>query len=191
MLPYLPQLVLLGAVLELIGISVYVRETLKGHVKPNRVTWLMWAVPGFIGGAAALAEGVTWATIPVFAASVGPLIVFAASYVNKASYWRLGAFDYGSGLLSLVALILWGVTSDPNIAIMCAIVSDSFAAIPTYVKAWRQPKTENAMPFILGVLNPATSFAAIAVWTFSAYAFPLYLVMLNATLALIIYFRKR
>lgn len=120
----------------------------------------------------------------------GPLLVFIASFVNKNSYWKLERFDYVCGLLSLLALVLWWLTRIPDIAIIFAIASDGFAATPTLIKAWKYPETENAGPFTAGLFNSLTSFAAISAWTFAAYAFPTYLVIIDISIAFAIY-RKR
>ena len=190
MLQYLPYLVFVGAAVQLVGIYSYVKDTVRGDTKPNRVTWLLWSIAPLIGTAAALANGVEWAVLPVFMSGFGPLLVFIASFVNKNSYWKLERFDYWCGFLSLLALVLWGITKMPEVAIAFAIASDGLAAIPTLVKSWKYPETENAGPFTTGLFNSLTSFAAIKMWTFSAYAFPIYLVIINASIALVIYRHK-
>ena len=186
----LQYLVIVGAVVQLIGIWSYVRDTVRGDTKPNRMTWLMWSIAPLIASAAALASGVSWAVLPVFMSGFGPLLVFLASFVNKNSYWQLERFDYVCGLFSLLALVLWWLTKIPDIAIIFAVASDGLAATPTLIKAWRYPETENAGPFTTGLFSSLTSFAAIKVWTFAAYAFPVYLVAINTSIALVIYRKK-
>ena len=82
----------------------------------------------------------------------------------------------------MLALVLWGITKEPVIAIVFAIASDGFAAVPTLIKAWKYPETETAAPFTTGLFNSLTSFAAIKVWSFSSYGFPVYLVIANSFL---------
>jgi hypothetical protein len=186
----LQYLVIVGAAVQLIGVFSYVKDTLKGETKPNKVTWLLWSIAPLIATVAAMSTGVTWAVLPVFISGFGPLLVFVASFVNKNAYWKLEKFDYICGLLSILALILWGITKLPEVAIVFAIASDGFAAVPTIIKAWKYPETENAGPFTAGVFNSLTSFAAIKAWTFSAYAFPIYLVFINGIIALAVYGQK-
>ena len=183
-------LVLVGTAVQMVGVISYLKDTLKGVTKPNRVTWLLWSIAPLIATAAALFEGVTWAVLPVFAAGFGPLLVFIASFFNRNAYWELERFDYLCGIFSILALALWAITKDPSIAILFAIMSDLFAAIPTLIKSWRYPETENAAPFATGIFSGLTSFAAIHAWIFAAYAFPAYLVIIDACLVLAIC-RKR
>jgi Na+/H+ antiporter NhaC len=62
----LKYIVFLGAVVNLLGAFLYIRSTLKGETKPNRVSRLMRAITPLIGSAAAFSDGVGWGAIPVF-----------------------------------------------------------------------------------------------------------------------------
>jgi len=183
-------LVFVGALIAFIGAIGYVRDTLRGDTKPNRMTWFLWTLAPFIGTAAAVVDGVGWAVLPVFMAGFGPFMVFVASFVNKNAYWKLDKFDYGCGFLSIMALVLWALTNEPLVAIFLAIVADAFAAIPTLVKAWQHPETESANIFAASFFAALTSFAAIQYWSMAEYAFPAYLVAIKALLVFFIT-RKR
>jgi hypothetical protein len=178
----LEYLVLVAAAASLVAAFVYIRSMFKGQTNPNRVTWFMWSVAPFIASAAALSNGVGWAVVPVFISGFCPFLVFTASFFNKKAYWKLSSFDYVCGVLSGLALVLWLVTNDPNLAIVFAIVSDALAAVPTLTKAWRSPETESAWPFIVGVFTPMTSFLVAATWDFAEVAFPAYLIVINVLL---------
>jgi hypothetical protein len=186
----LEYLVFVAAFATLVATYAYIRSMFEGGAKPNRVSWLMWSVAPFIGTAAAISNGVGWAVLPVFMSGVSPFLIFTASFVTKKASWKLASFDYVCGVLSGLALVLWYVTKDPNIAIAFAIASDGLAAIPTLTKAWNHPETESSWPFIVGVFNASTSFAAATIWTFAEYAFPAYLIVINMMLLFSIYNKK-
>jgi hypothetical protein len=130
------------------------------------------------------------AVVPVFIAGSMSLAIFLASFVNKNAYWKLERFDYVCGFFSLLALVLWATTKNPTIAIFLSIAGDAFAAIPTLAKSWRRPETENISPYAAGLFSACTSFAAVEVWNFSEIAFPVYLIMIDLSLILLI-LRKR
>jgi len=178
----LQYLVIVGSALQFYGIAVYAKDTIKGDTKPNRVTWLLWGATPLIAAVAAFTDGVRWAALPAFASGIGSLIVFLASFINKKAYWRLNKFDYFCGAFSILALLFWYLTKDPLVAIMLAIVSDFFATIPTLIKAWLYPETENITPYVTGLLNLATPFFAIKNWVLAEYIFPLYCVLMGAVL---------
>ncbi len=186
----LKYLVFVAAFATLLATFVYVRSMFKGSVKPNRVSWLMWTIAPFIATAAAVSNGVGWAALPVFMSGFSPFIIFTASFFSKKAHWRLASFDYVCGLLSGLALALWYVTKDPNVAIVFAIASDGLASIPTLKKAWNHPETESAWPYMVGVFNSSTSFFASTILTFSVYAFPAYLIFINILLFFFVYNKK-
>lgn len=186
----LRYLVLLGAIINIGGSFVYIRDTIRGKTKPNRVTWLLWSLAPIIATGAAIASGVTWAVIPIFMSGFCPLLIFLGSFVNPNAYWKLRPFDYICGGLSILALVLWGITKDPSVAITFAIVSDACAALPTIIKSWKNPETESGIGYLAGLASALTSFAAIKIWIFPEYGFAVYLTIVCSLISLLIYRRK-
>ncbi len=182
--------VLAAAVATLLAAIEYIRSMFKGGAKPNRVTWLMWSIAPLIAASAAVSSGVTWPALPVFMSGFSPLLIFTASFLTKKAFWKLSTFDYACGMLSAFALVLWYLTENPNVAIVFAMASDAIAAAPTLAKAWRHPETESIWPYATGIFGASAGLAAVVSWVFSAYAFPAYLLVINALLALAVYGRK-
>jgi len=184
-----PNFIYLGILLQFTGGMSYLVDTVKGKVKPNRVTWFMWSLAPALAFFAQLQQGVgleAWSTFIVWFV---PLLIFIASFVNKKAEWKLQKLDIVCGFLSLVGLILWMITKVGNIAIVFAIFADILACIPTGVKAWHEPETENDSVFFLGVANSIISLLVITNWHFENYAFMAYLLFANGILALLIRFK--
>ncbi len=186
----LQYLVIVAAAISLSAALVYIRSMFKGNTKPNRVTWLMWSIAPLIAAAAEISNGVNWAVLPVFMSGFCPLLIFIASFFTRKGYWKLSKIDYICGVLSGLALLLWYLTKEPNLAITMAIASDAFAGLPTVIKAWSNPETESVWPYLTGIFAPMTSFAAAVSWSFSEIAFPAYLVMINLLMVLTMYRKK-
>ncbi len=110
-----------------------------------------------------------------------PFLIFVASFVNKNAYWQLGRFDYACGAFSVLALVLWALTANPLVAIFFAILADLAAGVPTLIKAWRYPQTETVIAYVLASIALTTSFV-VAEPSLEAYAFPAYLITLNAAI---------
>ena len=183
-------LVFIGAAVNLFGGFSYIHKTLRGENRPNRVSWSLWSFAPMIATAAGIARGAGLAVVPVFMSGFVPLLVCVASFVNPKAYWKLGVSDYVCASFSILALVLWGITKEPNIAIIFAILSDFLAAVPTIVKSWKYPESESAIAFMAGFINASTGFAVMSSWNFSGLAFSTYLLAVNATLVFAIT-RKR
>jgi hypothetical protein len=186
----LQYLVFVAAAASVIAALLYIRSMFKNNTKPNKITWLMWAVAPLIGTAAEVYNGVGWAALPVFMAGFCPLLVFLASLFIKKARWKLSKIDYLCGALSGLALAVWYITMNADSGIVLAIASDALAAAPTIRKAWGNPETESVWPYLIGVFSPLTSFAAASIWSFGEIAFPAYLVVINVLLVLAVYNKK-
>jgi len=180
--------VLVGVLVQLIGGLAYVVDTLKGKTRPNKVTWLMWAVAPLVAFAAELSEGAGIQSLATFITGFVPLLVFGASFVNRHSGWALTRFDFFCGALSLLGLGLWYVTRDGNIAIVFAIFADEAAAIPTLLKSYRDPQSENDLVYSLGLVNAGIAVLAAPEWDFKYLGFPVYLFGMQVVLVALIRF---
>lgn len=184
-------LVVLAVILSIFGSSVYIRDTLRGTTKPNRVSHFLWAIAPFIGTAAALAAHADlWATVRIFMAGFMPFLSFLASFVNPKSYWKLTTFDFLCGGCSVLALVVWVVADSPRSAILLAALGDGFASLPTLRKAWFYPETETGVAYITSFLSALLIVPSIPVWNIENASFQIYLLVANFLLLLAVY-RKR
>lgn len=184
-------LVIVSACISIAGSAAYIRDTLKGTTKPNRVSYVVWALAPLIGGAAAIAAGADfWATVRVFVSGLVPLIIFFVSFVNPQSYWKLSLFDYFCGAFGLIALGFWGLADSPVLAILFLAIADGFALIPTLVKTWRYPETETGITYVAGLVAVLIILPSIPVWNIENSAFQIYLLIANIALVFCVY-RKR
>ena len=190
MIQNLQYLVFIGMIIQLIGASSYIKDTIRGNTKPNKVTWILWAIAPLIATFAAISDGVRLSVIPVFMSGFVPLIIFFVSFINRKSYWKLEKFDYFCGFFSILAIVCWWLTKEPVIAIIFAIIADLFAGIPTLKKSWQYPETETVNLYVCAIFNALSSFVAIKIWNFSSVAFPIYLVIFNIFITILI-LRKR
>jgi len=181
--------VILGALLSLVGSARYALQTVRGRTRPNRVTWFLWAIAPIIGFIAQLDGGVGLPSIMTLSVGVGPAIIFLASFVNPVSYWRIAPFDVACGLASVLALVVWLSLDDPKAAVVCAVLADLLAGVPTIRKGWSDPATENGAVFVLSAANAVVTLFTIDRWDVATWAFPVYIAAIGLTLFLIVQLR--
>lgn len=179
---------ILGALLSFGGVVVYLVETIRGTSRPNRVTWFLWSLVPFIAFFAQIKEGVGYSSLLTFVSGFGPFLVFLASFINKKSYWEIGRFDIVCGAIAIVGVILWLVTSNPNLAILFSIIADGAAASPTVVKSFKFPETESYFAFLGGAVGAVLTLLTVSEWSFPNFAFPLYIFSLCTLLTVLIKF---
>ena len=181
--------IIIGTLIGAAGSVAYLIKTVKGKVKPNRISFLLWSVVPFIAFFAQISQGVGLEALMTFSTGFLPLTVFIASFVNKKAEWKLSSFDLICGLLSLVGLALWMITKVGNVAIFFSIVADGLAAIPTIVKAYKYPDTEIAWPWIATVIGVILTLLTLSTFTFANSGFIIYILVLNTLIYVLVQFR--
>lgn len=178
---------ILAAALPIFGCISYAFDTLRNKTQPNRVSWLLWTIAPLIAFAAELAKHTDFrVSLLTFAVGFGPLLVIIASFINRNAYWKLTSFDYICGGISVLALILWAITGDGNIAIAFSIAADMFASLPTIKKAFYHPKTESVAAFVTSGLGGLIVLLTLKDWTLANFGFPLYLALVDLIISVLI-----
>ncbi len=181
--------VFIGVLLQFLGGIGYLLDTIKGRAKPNKVSWLLWAVTPLIAFFAEIKQGVGILALTTFIAGFMPLLVLIASFFNKKAEWKIQRFDIVYGALSILGLIVWLYTKVGNIAILFCILSDALASIPTIVKAYHEPETESDLIYVTAIINAGIGLLVIRVWNFEHWGYPLYLLLVAIILVVLIRFR--
>jgi hypothetical protein len=183
------RFIILGTILSFIGGASYLIDTIRGRVKPNRVTWLLWALAPLIAFAAELGEGVGIQSLLTFIVGFNPLCIFIASFINKKSVWKITRLDILCGSISILGIFLWYATKVGNIAIVFSILADAAAGIPTVIKSFNNPETESSTIYFLTSINAVITLLTIKEWNFARWGFPFYILCLCVSVFTIIRFR--
>lgn len=183
------QFVYVAALFSLLGGVTYLIDTIKGKIKPNKITWFLWSLTPFIAFSAEIHQGVGLQSLSTFVVGFYPLLIFIASFINKNAVWKISFFDICCGAISLSILLLWYFLKSGNIVIIASIASEIFAAMPTIVKAYIAPKTENCTSYILGGMAGLITLLTINDWCLAEISFPLYLMILNFSIFFIIRYK--
>ncbi len=183
--------VYLAVILSFLGGTTYLKDTLQGKAQPNRVTWFLWMLFPTIGFLAEIQKGVGIQSLLTFMVGFNPALILIASFFSKKAVWKLGTLDYVCGAVALLALVCWQLTNDANVAILFSVLADGLAAVPTVVKSYRYPQTENYIIYLCGSLSAVITLLTIQQWAFQYFAFPLYIFLMNGLLTFFIVRKKR
>ena len=174
-------------ILSLISPIFYTRSMLAHKAKPHRVTRLIvWlaAIAGLVG---------------VLGSTNVAGIIFAVIFLVRASYLLVMSLIFGVGgaskldryclVVGVLALVFYAITGNGLLAISLGILADLIGYVPTFVKTWHKPKSEDPTFFIIEGI--ASLFAVIAIWEMRAdILFPIYFVACSAVVVFLIYRRQ-
>ena len=155
-----------GTILTLLGVAVtfaagvgYAGDTLRGRVQPNRVTWFVSGVTAWIACAGQVVQGVVLGAVLTFAVAVVPTLIVAASLANRDAYWQTTRLDVVCLALAGTAVLVL-LTSSGDLAIAMGITARCLGGVPTVVKAWRAPRTEQTTVYAAGVFGAVCTLVA-------------------------------
>ncbi len=167
-----PRFIYLAVFLSAVGGSSYVRDTLRGVAKPNRVSWSLWGLEGVLGFGAELQQGIGIASLMTLMLGLMPCVVVLASFRSRHGVWKIGAFDVVCGSISIVGLCFWGFVNRPTVALVAFVTADMVAALPTLRKSWRAPSTETSRVFVMGCCNCVITLMTLKVFTTAGALYP-------------------
>lgn len=168
----------------------YIISILRNKTEPDKTTWLVFSLMGIITFIAYKDVG-AHATLGIALANViGPFVIFLLSL--KFSDWK-DKNDLKYLILSLIAIALWRIYNSPLIGLMFNLFADFIAFMPTMVKSFLVPRTEDLLTWLLFTVGNIISLFAIEQWSFSIAIYPVYLLLTEGVVVILLlasHFRK-
>ena len=181
-----------SGVLSVASLIPYVRDILKGgDTKPNAVSFFLWTVLEVIVLMAQIRAGASWSILILIGMTFNTTLVTIlalAGYGHK----EYGILELICAMLGLLAIVCWQLSGQPLLAILLCILADSFAAIPTLVKTYRNPQSEHVLSWSLITLSALCAIVASNIFNIANLAYPIYSFFVNGSIFSFAYFgRKR
>lgn len=104
---------------------------------------------------------------------------------------QLGPFDAVCAVIAVTALGIWLGLGQAPLAVIFAVAADAAAALPTIVKAWRDPDSENLLFYVLAATAATITLLTISSWEPASWAFAGYILALCVLLVGIVSMRRR
>ncbi|MEK9158471.1 MAG: hypothetical protein AAB673_00525, partial [Patescibacteria group bacterium] len=105
-----------AGILTLASFVPYIISILRKKTIPNRATWFIWTVVGFMCGASYYSAGASHTFWVSASYMIGPLVTFVLSLKYGEGGWT--RFDRVCLLVAGISLGLWWVFSSPRIALV-------------------------------------------------------------------------
>jgi hypothetical protein len=199
----------LAVLIAVIAYAIYVWKSLRGEARPHPLSWLIFGVltgTGYLIQLDQAAGPGSW---------VMAITTIVCLLLCVMSFWRgertfpwyewaflaaaivVFAFYLWSRNPKLIGAVLSGTPRDllirhaPAISAMLAAFVNVLGFGPTVTKAWVRPQSDSVGIFALNSLKFIPSFFALDSISVATCVFPATLVVANAGVALVIYWRRR
>lgn len=189
-MPVKPLLTFVAIALTLYAFIPYIRDILKGSIRPHVFSWVIWGITTFVVFFAQLAAG---GGIGAWAIGVsGSITLFIAGLaLAKRGDMAITKTDWLFFMAALSSLPLWFFTADPLWAVVVLTIVDLLGFGPTVRKAWDQPHSESIGFFGLFLLRNLLVMGGLATWSLTTVLFPAAVAAACAGLMLMIALRRK
>lgn len=179
----------ISAILSILSIVPYIRDILLLKTKPERASWLIWTVLGFIAFFSQLAKGATDSLWLTGGQTLAVLIIFLLSI--KFGAGGLEKRDIKALVAAGIGLIIWSITKEAMWALLIVITIDCMGTLLTAIKSYEDPESETFSTWV--IWGTSGIFGALAVGAFSPIllAYPLYIVFANYLLVVMMLLGRR
>ena len=170
----------LSALFFLASIVPYVQGILKQKVRPNLVSFSGWGLLALIATLAQLAEGVTWPLVASLSATINCFIVVA--FAIKFGYIKFSTLDKVAIGLGIMSLALWSITREPLVALILVVLTDIIVSIPTIVKSYHYPESEDLTAWSLSTIGALLAILTISTFDLANVLYPIWLLFSIGTI---------
>jgi len=178
---------ILAGILSIAGYVPYIIGILQGTTRPNRATWLIWALVGGLLAFSYMQSGDAhsiWLPLGYF---VGPFVTMILAF--RYGYVAWSRLDTVCVVAALLSLIPWIFSHNPLMTLMINVVIDATGAIPTLIKTYQEPETEDFWAWLIFFAANTIELFAIETWNLAS-VYPVYLFFLAGFITLFTFLDK-
>lgn len=174
----------LGGILALAAIAPYIKDILHGTTRPNIVSYGLWAILLAISIFAQISAGTSWSVVLLIGDFIGTSTIVVLCLVGYG-YSKYGWVEWTCLALAVLAIASWQLTQQPLLAIIFAVLADAMAAVPTIVKAYRDPWSELPVTWLIIAFGALLGILSTTIWDAANLLFPAYLLAVNGLTGII------
>jgi len=178
----------LSLLLSVVSYVPYIRSIFVASTKPHAFTWLVWGTVMAIAFIAQLSDKAgagSWATglSAAFCLGIAIIAVFRGEkHITRG--------DWIAFLITLLAIPLWVVTSDPLWSVLLVTGIDAIAYYPTFRKSYAKPDEELAFKYVLTVIRYLFSLLALEHFTIVTSVYQLVSIFMEIAVVIMLLWRR-
>ncbi|MDD2758289.1 MAG: hypothetical protein PHD72_02855 [Patescibacteria group bacterium] len=178
-----------AGILSLVAYIPFILAILAKKARPNRATWIIWAIVSCIIAVSYYASGARETVWVPVCYSLGSTIIAVLSIKYGEGGWT--RFDRSCLAGAGLGLLLWWWFKSPLIALFMNIAIDFIGALPTIRKSYLEPDGEDRATWALFLGSSIANVIAINKWTFTIALYPVIQISLISLITALVFRRKR
>ncbi len=183
-----PVFAIIAAGLAIWANSGYLKDVITQRVKPHPYTWFLWSIVSGVVFFGQLVKGAGVGIIPTFFAEIFTIIIFFFSL--KYGFKNIRKTDHYFLLIALLGLLPWYFTKDPTLSVIIVVIIDLIAFMPTVLKTWNKPKSENPYFYEINIVRHILSLLSLQTYNIATCFHSVVMIFANATIPETIFLKK-
>lgn len=175
----------IAGVISFVAYLLYITTTISGRTKPNRATWWILSLVGFMIAISYYSSGARDTIWVAVSYVVGPLIIAILSLWYGEGKWE--TLDKVCLIGAIISAIIWYFSSSALIVLSINIFMDFLGLIPTIKKSYLRPDGENRTAWTLESLAGVLNVFAIDRFVLNIILYPLYIFIINISITVLLY----
>jgi hypothetical protein len=181
-------LALIASALAIYANYGYLRDVMTDKIKPHPYTWFIWSIVSGTVFFGLILKGGGVGAIPVFFAEIFTILIFI--FALRHGFRNIKKTDHIFLVLALLGLLPWYFTSDPTISIVIVVIIDLIAFMPTVIKTWEKPRSENPHFYELNIARHILVLASLQSYNIATTFHSAVMIFANMAIPATLYFRK-
>ncbi len=180
--------IIISSILVFLSYLIYEWSIVVGKTKPHRTTRLVILIIASLGAASLFVAQDRVAFWLLLICSIQSAVVFLMSLK-----WGMGGWaktDIACLLIALIGVATWKLTDNPALGLYASVLADFIGMVPALIKTYRLPHTEYWLSYVFDVSAAGFTLLAITDWGLVAFAYPLYIVLINLAMLVLIFRRS-
>lgn len=178
-----------ASLLAIIGNVPYLKDVMRGTVRPHPYTWFVWSIVSLTIFFGQLAKGAGIGSLPTAASEIFTVIIFLFSL--RYGFKEIRKIDTLFLGIALAGIIPWALTKDPTISVIVAVSIDLAAFVPTIRKTWRSPDTESPLLYATNVFRHILMLFALRSYNVATTLHSIAMIATNTLMTAIIMGKKK
>ncbi|MFA4998580.1 MAG: hypothetical protein WC514_00965 [Candidatus Paceibacterota bacterium] len=165
----------LSGIAMLLSFVPYIKDIFLKKTKPERISWLIWAILGSIAFFSQFAKGASYSLVMTGVQAIGDFSIFIL-----AIKYGIGGFmkrDIVALIGAGIGLFLWYITKEAAIALFIVIFIDAIGVILTVIKSYEKPETETVSSWVLVSISGFLACVAVGSFNLVLLVFPFYILL--------------
>ena len=166
-----------------------VKSIIKGNFRPQRMSWFLMVLIMILACGTLWAQGDRNAFWLALAICLTNLVIFVLSI--KKGLGGTSKLDIVVLCMVIISLFIWYTTKNPLLGLIMSMITDLIALLPTLIKAWNLPETEERRIWIMGIISSFLNIISLSPIVVEKVIFPLFVLVINIIMVLIIVLRSK